>query len=489
MAGNTAAKRPNVLLVVAEDMGPHLGIYGCADARTPRLDAFGRAGIAFRNAWCGFPMCSPGRASLLTGLPSHENGQMGLATCKFRTFDGVPSLPEILNNTGYRTGLFGKLHVLPEEKFPFHLHWKDQDLSFGARNYPKMIRAVDEFIGDGSEPFFTMVALPDAHVPFLRQTFGDPPDPVCGKDVGIAPGMDKIIPEWAEWYADYHNCIKRADTAFGGLLDMLESKGLSENTLVIFTADHGLQFPRGKLSVFEPGLRIPMMIGGTGVSKRTELVDTPVGQVDAFATILKTIGLPMPKPACGESLLDLAASGPDDRVIFSEITACMPRTYFPQRAVRNRRFKLIWTLKHDTEEPYYQSLMSNYSSPGETEPPDPPNSGSRPPIPPLGSLSPAMRRAYETWRKPPEYQLYDLQEDPLETVNRAGDPALSDVEASLRTALEQWQQDTDDFVLDDARRIPFEQECERYVARTGAGHINKDFIWEYPQQWRPRSLP
>lgn len=477
----------NVLLVVAEDMGPQLGLYGCGDARTPRLDAFGRNGIGFRNAWCAFPMCSPGRSALLTGLAPHENGQMGLSTCGFRTFDGVPSLPAILNKAGYRTGLFGKLHVLPEEAFPFHLHWRDPEFGFMARNNPKMISAVDEFIGDGRTPFFAMVALPDAHLPYLRQSFGDPPDPITGAEVGPAPGMDRIIPEWAEWYADYHNCIRRVDSAFGGLLDLLARKGLSENTLIIFTADHGLQFPRGKLSLYEPGLSIPLLMGGAGVEHRAALADTPVGQTDVFATILKSVGLPLPEPAEGEDLVKIAA-GDEDRFVYGEITACMPRTYFPQRAVRNKRFKLIWTLNHDTEEPYYQNLMREFSSPGETAPPHPPNSSGRPPIPPAESLSPAMRIAYERWRKPPRYQLYDLLEDPNETRNLSGAPQWSAVEDELRQALTAWQKDTDDFVLDEARRLPFEEECRAYVDQSRGGTRPRDFAWQYPRAWRPRRL-
>lgn len=483
MVSKPGSERRNVLLVVAEDMGPHLGIYGCADARTPRLDAFGRAGMAFGTAWCAFPMCSPGRAALLTGLPSHENGQMGLATCKFETFDGVPSLPDILNRAGYRTGLFGKLHVLPKQRFPFHLHWTDPELSFSTRNYPRMIQAVEDFIGDGAEPFFAMVALPDAHVPFLRQSCGCPDQPRSGKDMGVAPGMDTIIPELAEWHADYHNSIERADAAFGGLLDMLERKGLTDHTLIIFTADHGPQFPRGKLSLYEPGLRIPLLIGGSGVPQRPAIIGTPVGQADVFATILQAANLPLPAPAKGKSLLDLDAADSSDRFIFGEITACMPSVYFPQRAVRNQRYKLIWTLKHDTEEPYYKVLLTEFSSPGETMPPE--NSRSRPPIPPASSLSPTMRRTYETWRKPPQYQLYDLQNDPLETSNLSGDPAHSAVEATLRHALEKWQEETDDFVLDPRRLVPFEQEIAHY---NSLGSLARDFVWQYPRQWRPRTL-
>ncbi|MFW6028027.1 MAG: sulfatase [bacterium] len=491
MTGSAAPDRPNILLVVAEDMGPQLGAYGCADARTPHLDRFAEGGVRFDRAWCSYPVCSPGRSSLLTGLPPHENGTMGLATCGFATFDGVPSLPQLLKRQGnYRTGLIGKLHVLPEHRFRFDLRWADaQRFGFHGRDYGKMLRFADEFMNDELSPFFLMVALPDAHVPFLNQSFGEPAQPMTADDVGTPPGMDQKRPEWDHWYAAYHNCIQRVDGAFGGLMDILERRGLRDNTLVIFTSDHGLQFPRGKLSLYEPGLSIPLLLGGAGVARRAEGVGTPVSQEDVFATIVDAAGIDRPEPCRGESLLEIAAAeGDPDRLVFGEITACMPPTYFPQRAVRSQRYKLIRTFDPGREDPGYRLLMDRFSAPGEMVPPDPPNSSSRPPIPPLDRLSPAMRAAYDTWRKPPAHQLYDLWNDPLETVNLAGAPALAETEAQLRDALDQWMERTDDFLLDDDRRQRFEAEIAAYLRTQQAGAARDAYQWTYVETARPRTL-
>lgn len=479
---------PNVLLVVAEDMGPQLGAYGCAEARTPHLDQFAQRGVRFDHAWCSYPMCSPARSALLTGLPPHENGTMGLSTFGFTTFEGVPSLPRLLNyERGYRTGLLGKLHVLPEERFPFHLRWADsQSYSFAGRDYRRMLRFADAFMDDAASPFFLMVALPDAHVPYLRQSFGEPRQPMTADDVGIVPGMDRRLPMWEQWYADYHNCIQRVDLAVGRLMDILDRRGLRDNTLVIFTSDHGLQFPRGKLSLYEPGMSIPMLMAGPGVTPRGEGVRTPVSQIDVFATILDAAGIERPLPRRGESLMDLAAGEDPDRCTFGEITACMPQVYFPQRAVRNSRFKLIWTHGADRPDPYYRMLMDRFSSPGEMSPPRPPNSMSRPAIPPAEQLSPAMRKAYEVWRQPPVWQLYDLRADPLETVNLAGNPQWGEQERHLRGRLEQWMRDTDDFILDDDRRTRFEEEIEAYVG-TGESLKRPGFQWDYVRNARPHA--
>lgn len=485
MAHQARETPPNILLVVAEDMGPQLGIYGDPDARTPHLNRFGEESLCFTRAWCAYPVCSPGRAALLTGLPAHENGTMGLATFRFATFDGVPSLPRLLEAKGYRTGLLGKLHVLPEERFRFHLRWSDRArFSFSGRDYPKMLRYAEEFMDDDAHPFFLMVALPDAHVPYLRQTFGNPAEPLAAGEVGVVPGMDQRIPEWEDWYAGYHNCIRRVDAAFAGLREILERRGLYENTLVIFTSDHGLQFPRGKLSLYEPGLSIPLLVGGAGVAGRGQVVATPVMQVDVFATILAAAGVPPPSPARGRSLIDVAAAGLADRHIFAERTACSPSVYFPQRAVRNRRFKLIRSFLPEREDPYYHSLLDRSRSAREGA-----LQLDRPPIPPEESLSPAMRRAYATWQRPPEYQLYDLQRDPRETSNRAGDPRLAHEQAALDGHLDAWMMETDDFVLDPDRRRRFEIEIDHYPgAARQARELSRDFEWDYVRTSRPRTL-
>lgn len=473
--------RRNILLVVAEDMGPQLGAYGCPDARTPHLDRFAENSARFETTWCDAPMCSPARAAMLTGLPAHENGTFGLSTHRFSTFPKVPSLPELLSQAGYRTGLIGKLHVLPEWRFPFGFRWAEllrfSHNSNGGRDYRRMLTFADAFMDDDSAPFFLMVALPDAHVPYLRQSYGEPKDPISGSEVGIVPGMDKIIPQWQDLYADYHNCIRRVDTAFGGLMEALDRRGLKENTTVIFTSDHGLQFPRGKLNVYEPGISVPLLVGGAGVNTAGRAISTPACGVDIFSTILDTAGVEAPPIARGQSLLKIAAEADEDRYIFAGTTACMPALYFPQRVVRNRRFKLIRSFLPGRENPCYQATQTKAKS------------GIRAPIPPLQSLTSAMRQAYETWRMPPEFQLYDLQQDPLETINRSGDPTLATEETELRRQLLQWLQRTDDFVLDAERREHFEKMIARYLESPPAAEDHRYFEWEYVTSMRPKTLP
>ncbi len=472
--------RKNILLVVAEDMGRHLGCYGNPDAKTPALDSFASSGVRFRNAWCSQPVCSAARAAILTGQPNHENGMLGLSTAKMRCFDGVPSLPSLLSQNGYRTALLGKHHVLPENQFTFDFRWKGDSFNFFSRDYASMLKAAGDFLESGDAPFFLMAALPDAHVPFLRQSFGEPKNPRAGSDVGVVPGMDQIIPEWADWYADYHNCIERADLAFAGLLQLLKNLGLDSSTLVIFTADHGFQFPRGKFSLYEQGLGVPLLLGGAGIKGHGLVIDTPVMGVDVFATVLEAAGVKLPANCRGTGLLELTAGEEIIRLAFGERTACSPYIYFPQRAVRGQRFKLIRSIFARQDDPHFEKLRlhDNSKQPNESQ--------KVAPMPDLSALSLSMREACQTWSRPPEYQLYDLQEDPLETVNLAGRAELAGVEIELKNALEFWMQETRDFVLNPALLQKFTAEVAEYVSvKREQGTQPKDFTWKYPDYMPP----
>ena len=120
---DAASSRPNILLIVSEDNGPELGCYGDPYAQTPNLDQLAAEGVRFDRAFVAQAGCSQSRAAFLTGLYPHQNGQIGLATWNLRMYRReTPNIPRSLKAAGYRTGIIGKLHVNPEEAFPFDMH-------------------------------------------------------------------------------------------------------------------------------------------------------------------------------------------------------------------------------------------------------------------------------------------------------------------------------------------------------------------------------
>ena len=109
--------RRNVVLLIADDLGLQVGCYGDPKAKTPNIDALAKSGTRFSHAFATVSSCSPSRASLYTGLYTHTSGQYGLAHAahNFHTRDNVRSLPRLLRDAGYRTGIIGKVHVLPQK--------------------------------------------------------------------------------------------------------------------------------------------------------------------------------------------------------------------------------------------------------------------------------------------------------------------------------------------------------------------------------------
>ena len=253
--------RYNILLIISEDNGQHIGCYGDPYAQTPHIDKLASEGVRFENMYATQAVCSPGRASILTGLYPHQNGQFGLATHKYALYDAFPNMPRLLKNEGYRTGLIGKLHINPEDAFPYDLRWNPKEfISFANRDVRKMAEVAGEFMKPSDEPFFLQISFPDAHLPFHRQQFGVPEQPQEGKDVETLPFVGIDTPRLREETADYYNCMSRLDTGIGLVLQQLNALGKTENTLVIFTTDHGAQFSRGKTSIYEGGLRIPLIV-------------------------------------------------------------------------------------------------------------------------------------------------------------------------------------------------------------------------------------
>ena len=146
-----AAAPKNVLLLVADDLGLQVGCYGDAVTKTPNLDALAKSGTRFTHAFASVASCSPSRATLLTGMPTHQCGQYGLAhaTHNQHTFNNVKGLPALLKPAGYRSGVIAKLHVQPKEVFPF-----DAEVANNGRNPVQIAEHAKKFFADsGDTPF------------------------------------------------------------------------------------------------------------------------------------------------------------------------------------------------------------------------------------------------------------------------------------------------------------------------------------------------
>jgi N-sulfoglucosamine sulfohydrolase len=463
-----AVERPNVLLIVSEDNGPELGCYGDPFARTPHLDSLAAEGVRFDHAYVPYSVCSPSRAAFLTGLYPHQNGQIGLATHKFAMYrEDMPNVVTLLKSAGYHTGLIGKLHVNPESAFPFDFRAIPGANFNRKQTVADYSKAAARFFAEaGEKPFFLSVNFPDAHLPFLRQANGRPREPLWAEDVKAMSWVGVDSARLREQVANYYNCLARLDEGVGLLLSQLEQAGLSDRTIVFYFGDHGAQFPRGKGTVYEGGLRVPLIVRWPPKAKagtvRRELVST----IDILPTVMEAVGMESATAELpGRALQPLLAGDPSPewrQYIFGFTTGAFPRACFMQHSIRDARFKLISSPRPGTENldagTYLDQQHPHFVVSGATAQEQ-------------AAAPEFVHAAFDRWSRPPRYELYDLSRDPGEWRNLADDPHHAEVKTRLITALRNWQEQTRDPFLDQSKDLWIRQEGLRVAS------------WIYP---RPR---
>lgn len=463
----------NILLITSEDNGPHLGCYGDPYAQTPHLDQLAAEGTRFTNAYATQAVCSPGRASILTGLFPHQNGQIGLATHHFSMYREFPTIPSLLKAAGYRTGRIGKLHVLPESASPFDMVWNPLEYwSFNHRDVRQAAQVAGEFFSASSQPFFLMMNFPDAHLPWLPQDKGCPASLLTAKDVEMPPGVGCDSERLRAYAADYYNCLNRLDIGIGMTLEALKQANKVADTLVIYIADHGPQFSRGKGCSYELSLRVPLIIRWPEKAVAPRVRPELVSQIDVLPTICEAAGIPLPPglPGCSLSPLMAGETAVWREVLFAEWTTShpypLPSLFYPQRSVRDQRYKLIHNLMPDVLNPvetYYTQQVLIDTSCSQEE---------------IDAAPEPVRAAYSRWRNPSEIELYDLREDPWEYVNLADDPRYATIRSSLLNVLHTWQLQTHDPLIDSMNVAELAREHEAASALKG-GHTDPHFRWGY----------
>ena len=464
--------RPNILLVVSEDNGPELSCYGEPCVRTPHLDRLAAEGVRFTNAYVAQAGCSPSRAAFLTGLYPHQNGQIGLATWHFQMYrDDGDNVVRRLSSEGYRTGIIGKLHVNPESAFPFHFK-RFPSANFGRKNLDQYAPAAAEFMEQGSEPFFLSINYPDAHRPFHRQIDGLPETLIDPKDVKPLSYMGLDSPTLRKDTAGLYNCMARLDGLVGKLLASLEASGKADNTLVFYIGDHGADILRGKRTSYEGGVRIPMIARWPDRIGQGQIRHELVSTVDLFPTFLDAVGAKSKNSLPGRSLLSLMRGETKDwrKHLFTEFHVHSAHNYYPQRTVRDDRFKLIQNLLPGEVNPGYDFTIQKFLSFEEMEEA-------------LDKSSHEVRAAYSAMRTPPLFELYDLRNDPYEFRNLAGDPEYGEILEKLRKALMTWRRKTNDPFLDDDNVRRLKEEIE--ATRRDGKYAKRESPWGYVDYMAP----
>ncbi len=446
-----AAKRPNIILLVSDDHGADaLGCYGNPVIQTPNLDRLATEGVRFDHAFCTTASCSPSRSVLLSGRHNHANGMYGLQHefHHFQCFDYIQSLPVLLGKSGYRTARIGKFHLAPESVFRF-----ETILSAGAANDKtsigrspvEMVRQCSEFVASSDQrPFFLYMGFDDPHRDLPFQTW-PAPNPF-GNRAGGYPGVRDItcdpdgipvpsfLPDTAECRAElaqYYQSVSRLDQGIGELLRLLNEAGRMEDTVVIYLSDNGIAFPGAKTTLYEPGIRLPLIIRTPWQENRGRTCSAMVSWTDITPTILDMAGVsPDPNTFHGRSFKSIMEQEHPDNweQVFASHTFHEITMYYPMRAVRERRYKLIHNLSSSQEFPFAMDLKCSSTwqsvvNRGETM---------------------YGRRPLRQFLHRPEYELYDLEVDPDEVHNLVSDPSHQHIFRRLRERLLEFCRQTGD---------------------------------------------
>lgn len=430
-----APAQRNILLLISDDQGLDAGCYGNSAIKTPNQDKLAAEGVVFTHAFATVASCSASRSVILTGLFNHSSGQFGHAhaPANLHTRANVQSVPRLLRARGYRTGIIGKYHVQPDEVYPFE-HRVLTGL-MGNRDVSAMAeKARGFFAAEDDRPFFLVVGYSDPHR--AGEGFANNRDYAGVERVGYRPQDVRVPPylpdqpEVRAELAEYYEAVTRLDQGIGMVLGALEETGKADSTLVIYISDNGIPFPGAKTTLYEPGIHLPMIVRSPVQEQRGVVNDAMVSWLDIAPTLLDWAAAEAPEAMPGRSFLPILeqehAQGWDSVFashVFHEITM-----YYPMRAVRTRRYKLIWNLAHQLPYPFASDLWASDTWQGVLRRGDPM----------MG------RRRVEAYLHRPEYELYDLESDPDEVNNLAGNPAHADVLADLKGRIRRMMQETDD---------------------------------------------
>lgn len=452
----------NIVFFLTEDQGPDLGCLGTTGLGTPNLDALGNSGVLFERAFALSPVCSPSKMALFTGTYPHTNSAYRNVHNYGVDFplkgdpsdlrlggvhEDLPTLIEILRAHGWHTAISSKSHVQPVRKFPYHQ----------GHNNPGSPAAATTVINNtvaaaGNRPFFLCFNIASPHLPFRNiakinglwdesggllgdggVTNVDPNEIAIPDSLPDVPGVRQDI-------ADYYGAIEVVDSIYAAMRDALDTEGLLDNTLIVFSGDHGNGLARFKQSIY--GLHVPLLIDGPGVTGERRISE-PVSHLDLAPTFFDFAGISVPSTMLGKSLWPILSgdSGFPDRD--TVLTACHEK--YDARAVTDGRYYYVRNIR--------QVAGATLASPGKALNQDQYLGG-----------EPWFNRSYDATLDAtsspqlellrqlvegelPDEELYDLDNDLWCTVNLIDDPALSSIRSSLAAQLANWRIATEDYNL------------------------------------------
>ncbi|WP_437921409.1 sulfatase family protein [Sphingobacterium sp. LRF_L2] len=425
--GKGRATKPNIVIIMADDLdSKQLSCYGGVNMQTPHIDRLAKEGLKFNNLIASEAMCVPTRASLFTGLYPARHGAFQNHK---PVYNDLKSVAHYLQALGYRVGLSGKDHVTkPAATFPFEIV-PGFEKNCVATTDDYFLDSIAGFISQDREPYCLFVMSINPHAPW---TVGDPDEFDPQKLVLPAHWVDTEITR--KHFTKYLAEVRRLDNQVGDVLQLLESTGELDHTIVIFLGEQGAQFPGGKWNLYDNGQRSSMLIRWPKEIAKALETDAIVQYEDITPTLIALAGGSPIKTLDGKSFLPVIRNPAKSfrQYAFGIHNNRPEGPSYPIRSIRSDRYKLIWNLNADSN--YYIKYMMN---PNNTD------------------------LAYSSWLKKaetddyakfltqriakrPTLEFYDLENDPYELKNLAEDTHYSKVIHGLRKELSAWMEEQGD---------------------------------------------
>ena len=429
-------QKPNILLLMSDNQSAeHLGCYGDPSIKTPHIDRLAEKGLIFKNAFCSAPSCSPARASMLTG---QDIWNLGEAANLWSSFPRVKVYSTLMEESGYHVGIEGK-------------GWGPGDETVTAwEQNPGGVRynSFEEFINDAKkgQPWMYWYSSRDPHRPYQKEWWKN--SGIALDSIRVPPYLPNTI-EVRKDIADYYDEIQRFDEEVGSYVSLLKEMGELENTVIVVCSDNGWQMPRGLANLYDFGTKIPLIISWPGHFPSGREIEDFINIKDFAPTFLELAGIPPAEEMNARSFVDILTSEKQgiidpqrDHVIMARERHAFVRKGglgYPGRAIRTDEYLLIRNYEPDRwpagDPPLYGDVdahMLHYEAPTKIFMLKNKN---------VENIKPLFDLAFS---KRPEYELYNLKEDPFQMNNLIDVVAYKPILEALSNQLQSYLIETKD---------------------------------------------
>ncbi len=437
---------PNFLLVISDDQSwQHTSMAGAIGLSTPNFDRVARNGVYFPQAYASAPSCTASRSAILAGQDFWRLGSAAVLNGRFQ--QSMLSYQRTLKSAGYHTGFTGKGWgpgladgespvgdaYNDEKASPASIHVSSIDY---AENFKRFLEANPE-----DRPFSFMLTPFEPHRPFAGGS---------ASESDIEPAqivVPDFLPDTSEVrndLADYYFEIQQQDKALGEILDILESTGRIDNTIVVVTSDNGMPFPRAKSTNYEYGVRVPLAISWPAKITRGEINNAIVNLTDLAPTFLAAASQQIPTEVTGRNLLGiLGVEGMDGQGPDFKQTVTGFERHIPDARTDNRSYPI--RALHTEDAVYIKNYAASRWPVGE-----PPRYAD------IDSTSPSKRVVlgmpeylqFAGGKRPAE-ELYILADDPYQLNNLANSDQFTELKERLSQQLLTYLRETGDPILDE----------------------------------------